>query len=359
MRIALVVTVLGTMTAAGGLAADRNAYTLRLEHEGREIEGLPLAWSSQNVVLLERDGRLLDLDPRRVGKFQKVNGSFQTLTPAAMQARLREEFGKGFEVVARGPYLVVHPRGQGGHWSRRFEELYRSFIHYFSVRGFEIDPPQFPLVAVVLPNKADFQRYMDRQGDRAAGNVLGYYSSRSNRVAMFETPGDDSSAWGEKALTIIHEATHQTAFNTGIHNRYSPPPRWVVEGLGTLFEAPGVWNSRTHLRLQDRLNRDQLDEFNRQVAAGKRGEARFVELISSDRMFNANVAGAYAESWAFTFYLVETQPRQFARYLKATASREDFTDYPAAERLKDFTQVFGENLRLLDAQFLRYIAGVK
>jgi hypothetical protein len=358
MRIALVVTILSAL-ATVSRAADRNAYTLRVEFEGREVEGLPLAWSTQNVVLLERDGRLLDVDPRRVGKFQKVNGSFQTLTPAAMQSRLREEFGKGFEVVARGPYLVVHPRGQGGHWSRRFEELYRSFIHYFSVRGFTLEEPQFPLVAVVLPNRADFLRYIDRQGDRVTGNVLGYYSSRTNRVAMFETPGDESSAWGEKALTIIHEATHQTAFNTGIHNRYSPPPRWVVEGLGTLFEAPGVWNSRTHLRQQDRLNREQLEEFNRQVAAGKRSEARFAELISSDRMFNTNVAGAYAESWAFTFYLVETQPRQFARYLKATASRDDFSDYPAAQRLKDFTAVFGENLRLLDAQFLRYIAGVK
>ncbi len=355
---ALVLLVLVALVSQG-LAADRNAYTLKLEFQGQELEGLPLAWSDENIVLLERDGRLLDVDPRRVGKFQKVNGAFATLTPAAMQARLREEFGKGFEVVARGPYLVVHPRGQGGHWSRRFEELYRSFVHYFAVRGFDLDEPQFALVAIVLPSKADFQRYVDRVGDRVSGNVLGYYSSRTNRVAMYEIPGDENAAWGEKALTIIHEATHQTAFNTGIHNRYSMPPRWVVEGLGTLFEAPGVWNSRSYPRLQDRLNRQQLDEFRRQLASGKRDDARFAELISSDRMFNSNVAAAYAESWAFTFYLVETQPRQFARYLKATANRSDFTGYSSAERLRDFTQVFGENLKLLDAQFLRHIEGLR
>jgi hypothetical protein len=170
---------------------------------------------------------------------------------------------------------------------------------------------------------------------------------------------EDNAAWGEKSLTIIHEATHQTAFNTGIHNRYSPPPRWVIEGLGTLFEAPGVWNSRTYLRQQDRINRDQLNEFNRQQASGKRGEARFVELVSADRLFRSDMAAAYAESWAFTFYLVETQPRQFARYLKATADREDFTAYSSAERLRDFTNIFGDNLRLLDAQFVRYMQALK
>jgi hypothetical protein len=232
-------------------------------------------------------------------------------------------------------------------------------VHYFSVRGFELDQPQFPLVAVVFPDREDFLRYIERSGDRITGSVVGYYSSRTNRVAMYEMPDDDNAAWGEKALTIIHEATHQTAFNTGIHNRYALPPRWVVEGLGTMFEAPGVWNSRSYPRLQDRLNRQQLAEFRRQLASGKRDEPRFAELISSDRLFKTDVPAAYAESWAFTFYLVETQPRQFAKYLKVTADRTDFMGYPAPERLRDFTAVFGENLRLLDAQFLRYIEGLK
>lgn len=358
MRIATLVTLVVLMATLAE-AADRGSFTLRVEFQGREVEGLPLAWSEENVVLLERDGRLLDVDPRRVGKFQKVNGAFQTFSQSTLQSKLREEFGKAFEVVARGPYLVVHPRGRGGHWSRRFEELYRSCVHYFKVRGFELEEPQFPLVAIVLPSQEEFMRYARRQGDRAGSNVLGYYSLQTNRIAMFDNGAVDSAGWEEKALTIVHEATHQTAFNTGIHKRYAPPPRWVVEGLGTLFEAPGVWNSRAYLRQQDRINRDQLAEFNRQRAAGKRSDVRFVELISSDRMFQSDSAAAYAESWAFTFYLVETQPRQFARYLKATASRDDFTPYPAAQRLRDFTEIFGENLRLLDAQFVRYLAGLK
>jgi hypothetical protein len=177
-------------------------------------------------------------------------------------------------------------------------------------------------------------------------------------VALYDVTGSGSD-WSTNAETIIHEATHQTAFNTGIHDRFSPPPRWVAEGLGTLFEAPGVWNSRSHPRLPDRLNRGRLQAFRQQCAAGRRADVRFAELIGSDRMFQSDAQAAYAESWAFTFYLVETRPRDFARYLQRTAAHPAFTDPTSGERLADFTAVFGENLKLLDSQFLRYMDGLR
>ena len=46
------------------------------------------------------------------------------------------------------------------------------------------------------------------------------------------------SAGREKAVaTIIHEATHQLAYNCGLHTR-SPTFRWVSEGLAVYFETP-------------------------------------------------------------------------------------------------------------------------
>jgi hypothetical protein len=188
---------------------------------------------------------------------------------------------------------------------------------------------------------------------------LGFYSAQDNRVALYDLQGFDHSGdgWADSAETIIHEAAHQTAFNTGIHSRFCMPPRWVGEGLATLFEAPGVWNSRSHTRSQDRINRDRLLQFKQQLAG--RQPARFADLISSDRMFQSNTDAAYAESWAFTWYLVETQPRLYAQYLKRTASHAQFTVPTSAERLKDFTSVFGENLRLIDAQFLRHVEAAR
>jgi hypothetical protein len=82
-------------------------------------------------------------------------------------------------------------------------------------------------------------------------------------------------------------------------------------------------------------------------------------MISSDQQFESNPIDAYAQAWAFTFFLVEKMPREYARYLQKTASRPSFTAYLSAQRLKDFTDIFGDNLALLDAQFVRFIDELK
>ena len=125
-----------------------------------------------------------------------------------------------------------------------------------------------------------------------------------------------------------------------------------------MFEAPGVWNSRHHTRQSDRLNRYRLTSFKRYVARGRRSGA-VAELIKSDRIFKANGARAYAEAWALTFYLVETEPRKYFDYLAKMSSRPVLASYPPAERIKDFTDIFGDNFTMLDARLVRFISQFK
>ena len=82
-------------------------------------------------------------------------------------------------------------------------------------------------------------------------------------------------------------------------------------------------------------------------------------LVASDRLFRSNPQAAYAEAWALTFYLVETQPRKYTKYLTLTAERPPFTQYTAAQRTADFTAVFGDDWRMLEARFLRFIKGLQ
>jgi len=60
-----------------------------------------------------------------------------------------------------------------------------------------------------------------------------------------------------------------------------------------------------------------------------------------------------------TFYLVETQPRKYFQYLAKTSSRPELKSYSAKDRLKDFTDVFGADLTMLEARFLRFIESQK
>lgn len=340
-------------------SSESGRLLLTLKLHGASVEGTALAWSARQALLLDREGRLLNIDPSQARNVQTTTSPFRCYSPGALRNRLSGEFGKAYDISSTGHYLVVHPRGRGSEWSQRFEDLYRSFVHYFKVRGFTVRDPEFPLVAVVLPTRTEFLRYAAREGTQIDSGVLGYYSPMSNRVALYDLEADrDRADWSRNADTIIHEATHQTAFNTGIHNRFMQSPRWVVEGLGTLFEAPGVWNSRQYTRLQDRLNEGRLADFHHFTAQiGKPGY--LAEMVSSDRHFNTQPAEAYAAAWAWTHYLVEKLPRQYAKLLALTARRPDFQAYTSNQRLADFSAAFGANLRLLQSQFSKYMETVR
>jgi hypothetical protein len=339
------------------LGADASKAMLELRIGKERIEGLPLAWSQSRVYLLARDGRLWDFNPSAAAEFHKIPGVFSSYSAGAMRSQLQGELGRGYEVTATGRYLVVHPAGQKNLWAERFEELYRSFVHYFSVRGFRVREPEFPLVALVLPDQTSFMRYAADDGREVPANVLGYYSPVTNRIALYDQQADGSD-WRMNAETIVHEATHQTAFNTGIHSRFADQPRWAVEGLAMLFEAQGVFNSRQHPNQRDRINRVQLDSFRRYQQSGRRPDS-LAQLISSDRMFQSQTQNAYAEAWALSFYLVETQPRKYAEYLQRLAAIPPFQDRTESQRLDDFVAVFGKNFALLEAQFQRFIRDLK
>jgi hypothetical protein len=264
-----------------------------------------------------------------------------------MRARLQAEFGRAFDVTGAGHYLVVHPRGQSGAWAERFERLYRSFRHYFQVRGARLSEPPYPLVAVVFANQQDYLRYAASIGAPARPDFLGHYSRKTNRVYLFDAPD-------QSAATILHEAAHQAAFNTGIHGRFHATPHWLAEGLAMMFETPGVWQATSNSARRDRILPGRLAEFRRYVAAGRASDS-LRAMLADDQFFARAPQAAYAQAWAFSFYLCETRPREYADYLARTAARPDFERYSSDERLADFTAVFGGDLELLDAQFLRYI----
>lgn len=339
--------------------AENAPFTIELELDGRRVEGAPLAWTDSDVMLLERDGHLLNFHPNEAKNYRRTSDQFISLPSNAMRARLKTEFGRDFDVSSTGHYLVVHPRGERDTWARRFEELYRSFMRYFTARSFEPKRPLFPLVAVVLHDEQEFHRYTQQVGAKLVPGTLGYYSPQSNRILLYDvTAGHpDSPNWQVNAETIIHEAIHQMAFNSGVHSRYSPPPRWIAEGLGTMFEARGVSYSDRFMGQSERINRDRLADFKKY--ATRRTTGSLADFVASDRVFQSSPEAAYAEAWALTFFLFETQAKRYVDYLQHTSNRPRFVEYRGPERLADFQTFFGQDLRHLEARYLRFIAGLK
>jgi len=360
MRSVLTAALAVLVWAIPAHARSPAGWMLELELDGRKIEGMPLAWDREGVYLLGRDGRLWQFAPSEAKAYRKTSSRFQSYSTSKLRATLLRELGEGYEVSGTGHYLVAHPRGERSQWAQRFEDLYRSFVHYFSVRGFDLEEPPCPLIGVVCRNQHEFFEYSASRGLPAGYGVLGSYSVESNRIVLYDVSGGkgDAAGWEHTASTIIHEATHQTAFNTGVHSRFTMPPLWVAEGLATMFEASGVYNSRSFTGQGDRINRQRLRHFNELVVPQHQPELP-AALVASDRLFRTHPSVAYSTAWALTFYLMETDRGKYTDYLARTAARPPFEVYTAAERTADFTAVFGDDWRMLEPRLLRFIAGLK
>ena len=339
---------------AGGPAK----FMMSTEVAGREVEGQPLQWSDKQMLLLNRDGSLEEFHPQRARNSRKTSASFRSYSIREMKSRLLEEFDNTFEVSSTVHFVVVHPRGEWSAWAERLESLYRSFTHYMRVRGFSIQQPQVPLVAVVFRNQSAYYRYAAANGSTLQPGTLGHYDPESNRIFLFDASRNRGDAsWSANAETIIHEATHQTAYNVGVHRRFAEQPRWLVEGLAMMFEARGVWDSRSIFDQSDRLNRGRLRDF--RTSLSKRSKDAIVRLIRSDQMFRSTPRQAYADAWTLSFFLCETRPQDYSRYLARVAARKPFSTYSSRSRLSDFAACFGSDFEMLNAQLVRFVENLE
>jgi len=325
-------------------------WTLRMDVHGVRREGTPLRSTERQVHMLFRDGSMQVLNRGAAKNVQKLSSGFRSYSPATVKHMLMAEFGSRFDVSATEHYLIVHRAGNRDmqQWADRFELLYREMLHYFSVRNIDVHEPKFPMVAVIMPNEATFQAYASSQGINLGSGYLGFYVSDSNRILMYEANQSSNLA------TLIHEAAHQTAFNTGIHSRFSPPPRWLSEGIGTLFEAPGVYNSSTFTGRRDRINRGQLAAYRSFFPDGP-DERTLLRLIADENYFFANTNEAYALAWALTFLFTEQETAELSSYLKRTSARPPFVAASQRQLRADFVASFGNNLPMVAARLHRFM----
>jgi hypothetical protein len=375
------------------LRVGQDIYEGRIADKGR-------SW----CVLFDRSGRMHTLNLGAVTKFKRVSSHFSPHSFQTLRTDLLGEFGKGYEVAASRHYLVCAPAGRASDYVSVFEETWRRFHMYFAVRGFEMDEPEFPLIAVILKDHESFSEYARNENAGIGSGILGYYWSTHNRVIMFEDPkmhataeqrqlsqhrpvssifaglggstpisreqlvlttdpwdwafsdpGDLAARSGINAdlkETMIHEATHQLGYNTKLHNRTGRNPKWIVEGLATVFEAPGMEKARMG-RSGKRANEGWLHGF-RKFVTSTRPENFLETYIRDDRSFDSDISNAYAQAWALSFWLIETRPREYAGFLKKMANPEISKSLTAERRVKLFQEAFGSNLRMLDVEMLRW-----
>ncbi|WP_010586501.1 DUF1570 domain-containing protein [Schlesneria paludicola] len=348
-RLPLVVALILCGCVLAPIEAGELAPLLDLTVGDHQLTGRVFAHNDQTCWFQRRDGRLKQLELAHVSQFKERKERFRPQSTIEFKQELQTEFGKNFEVRTAGHYVVVARPGSAEAYAGLFDRIYREFVRLFRARGLTIVDSEFPLVAVVFPDQLSFLKYCAAERTPIQPGTVGFYLPSSNRVALFERAGA-----ADVDHTVIHEAIHQVAFNTGIHSRIAGQPKWVVEGLATMCEADGIRSRLGTTSPADRMNRERFLWF-RDYANTRRAGDSLTQFVSEDQLFTSSPLDAYSEAWALSFFLLETRPADYSQYLSRLSERDPFAPYEAASRLADFTKAFGPNLAELEMMYLRFI----
>jgi hypothetical protein len=166
-----------------------------------------------------------------------------------------------------------------------------------------------------------------------------------------------SSEAARTVSTIVHEATHQIAFNCGMHARYSDCPLWFSEGVAIYFETPNLRSAKGWSGV-GMLNRSRLTQFQKYL--GLRPADSLQTLIATDKRFRdvRQAPDAYAEAWALTYFLQQRRVKQYVEYLKILSEKKPLIPDEPEKRLAQFETCFGDTKKL-DAEFLKYMGRLR
>ncbi len=313
--------------------------------------GVPIGNFSDQLLLMRNDGAIQRIPKPEIVQQTVLNDRFRSIERNELSQQLRAEFGRNYLVKNEPPYLIVAKSEHINDWAQRFRGLQHSFKLYCTTHGLLTREIEFPLVAVVFGSRNEFLKYAHASGVKLPEFCVGYYFSDSNRILLYES--DESSA-KETQMTICHEATHQLAFNMGLHQRRASSPLWVIEGLATMFESPMLSG------LQSREGKSLWPATRKHTWQSLRKSPESIQrivtgLIQNDKAFESDFQNAYTVAWAMTTYLSQRRSQQFGSYLQKVGNLPPFEDYALTIRVSDFQSAFGSDLKLLTNKIIKHL----
>ncbi len=341
----------------------------------KQVQGRIVVEAADGGILLQdRSGQLWTIPANRLASRESTDDAFEPYSQEELGTRLQAEFGDGFRIVTTRHYCIcTNTNLSYARWcGALFERLYGAFHRHWRTSRLDLHEPQFPLVAIVFRDRRQFDEYAAKDARLFSDDAIGYYSARTNRIVLYDltsrngagpprSPDEiverlSDSLWN--VATIVHEATHQIAFNTGVHTRYADNPLWLTEGLAQYFEMPDL-KSRSGWRTVGQVNTARYQQF-RDYLKRRPADSLTTLITRDDRFRNAETAGdAYAEAWALTYFLIRARRPQYAAYLKRLAAKPPLVWDSPEQRLADFQAAFGDDLERLEKDWMAFMRRVR
>ncbi len=366
-----------TIDVAQSLATNTEQIEVQAEDGNQTVEGVVLVEAIDGGVLLEMaDEGLKLIQPASIVSRTTIDRPAVPESPRELGRRILGELPPGFDLVVTKHYLICFDTSRAyAQWcGALFERLYDAFGNFWRQAGFPLTEPRRPLIVVIFSDRQRYAALAAQDLGSATDRVVGYYNLLNNRVTTFDLTGSDmlakkpSLSPGRTGLeilmnpeasglvaTLVHEATHQMAFNCGMHHRLAPVPLWVSEGVATYFETPDL-SSERGWRGIGIVNKPRREHFMKTCRPGM-----LESIVLGDEPFRRadDAMDAYARAWSLTYFLVQTRKHAFVSYLQTIAKKLPLEDDSPQQRRQEFITAFGESPTEIEGPLLKFMARLK
>ena len=337
----------------------------------KTVNGRLVVEAADGGVLVEtRASQLVSVTPGKLVKRTPLATPFTPMDAGELSTTLLSEFGPDFKITTTKRYVICSNANKHYvNWTGTLlQRLMAGYYRYWKTADLNLQQPEFPLIAIIFASQSDYVKYATADVGPAVAQAQGYYSAKSNRVITYDLTATVNPATTNRELqkrlqrnqaniaTVVHEATHQLAFNSGLHTRYADNPNWLTEGMAMFFETPDIRNS-SGWRTIGRVNPVRLKRF-RSFAAGDRPADSLNRMLSTNKSFEgeiADVTNMYSQAWAFNYFLIRKHRKEYIAYLKTLQQKKCLIWDSAADRLKDFETAFGKTPEAMEIEFMKYI----
>jgi hypothetical protein len=322
-------------------------------------------------LILDGDGTLVVVSPDQLQSVEVQSGPL-AITPAKeLGEKILAEMPPGSSFFVTEHYVVCYNTTETyARWNAKlYETRLAGFLKFWQSKGLKLQKPRFPLVALIFATKQDYVAYAKQDFDGSEG-TFGYYHQTKNRLASYDLTGIEgvlppgvrvnreallntilARPEAERTVsTVIHEATHQMAFNCGLQTRLGDNPLWLSEGIATFFETPnGIGKLNT-------FNYSNLI----QTLPNRTPDSLAVLLTDDSRLRSAETTTTgYAEAWGLFHFLVNSNPKGMVKYLEIIRQLPVGSPSSSKERLALFQACFGEDLEKLEREFIKHIRKIR
>ncbi len=336
---------------------------------------------------------------------KKIDAPIPPSPDLEKEIRLYIKNDRDMKVVQSKHFLILHntssdrdPYSKKTRVETRVELLetvYESFLMKFCLEGCNLQVPAQRLKVALFADREDFLA----SSEDGLEIALGFYTSKEN-ISVFYDQGTNDEHKALEAISnllqerkqyaiknrtydakdtvrmadtirllslvardnadievVSHEATHHLAAATGLFPNKSPVTTWAHEGLATYFETPSeaAWSGI------GTVNADRLDRY-RELAADR--EHCNLSFVITDRIFSkAGTMDAmlhgYGQAWALTHFLMQRHFDQLIKYYQLVGQVESEERLDADEYEDLFVQAFGSDLESLEAEWRKYMKGLR